>query len=215
MNRKIRVAIVEDQELFRSGIITLLNGHNKMEVAFDSSNGLEFLQKLKKDQPDVVLMDLSMPQMDGSEAAQKALALFPDLKIIVLSMLDQKDYYARMIKCGVKGYVNKDVNLSDLYDAIEEVAQGGLYFSQDILRQLVLDKERGSDENSYELTDNELSTLEMICKGYTNKEIADQMCLSIKTIEKYRNTLIKKTNSRNTAQLVMKAIKEELVLIEG
>ncbi|WP_430816904.1 response regulator transcription factor [Carboxylicivirga sp. RSCT41] len=215
MKKRIKIAVVEDQELFRNGIITLLNGQSNMEVAFDCGNGEEFLQQLAKIKPDIVLMDISMPVMDGSEATLKALEMHPDLKIIVLSMLDQKNYYARMIKYGVKGYINKDVNLTDLFDAIEEVNQGGLYFSQDIMRQLVLDKEVGQVPNNYDLTVNELSALGMICTGHTNKEIALKMCLSIKTIEKYRNTLIKKTRARNTAHLVMKAIKEDLVLIEG
>lgn len=208
---KLKIALVDDHEMFRSGIKLILSEKKEWEIVIEAINGNDFLAQLKIFRPDIVLMDISMPELDGYNTSKIALKDFPDLKIIALSMLSDEEYYYKMIEAGVKGFVLKNSGIDELYRAIKEVSIGNNYFAQDLLRKIVLSLNNKELDNKLKLNDREKDVLHLICNGYTNKEISDKMCLSVKSIEKYRTSLLQKTQTRNSAHLVMHSILNKLI----
>jgi DNA-binding NarL/FixJ family response regulator len=208
--KKIQVALVDDHQLFRSGINFIINETNDIEIAFEASNGQEFLENLNYFQPDLVLMDINMPIVNGVEATRRALEKFPGLKVLVLSMFGEVDYYNTMIDLGVKGFILKDIDSDELIDAIRKVNNGGSYFSQELLLQLIKNKPSG---DQVDLTRREKEVLELICLGLSNQEISDKLFISQRTVERHRSSLLSKTDSKNSVSLVVYAIKSGLVKI--
>jgi DNA-binding NarL/FixJ family response regulator len=209
-NRKIQVALVDDHQLFRSGINFIIDDTDDIEVAFEASNGKEFLNFLNEFQPDIVLMDINMPVLDGVEATRRAIDQYPDLKVLVLSMFGEVDYYNTMIDLGVKGFILKDIDNEELIEAIRKVNKGGSYFSQELLLQLI--KNKPTDE-AVDLTKREKEVLELICLGFSNQEISEKLFISQRTVERHRSSLLFKTDSKNSVSLVVYAIKSGLVKI--
>ncbi len=210
---KIKVFLVDDHSLFLNGLKMLLTTTKSFDVVGEASNGLEFMEQFLGADPDVVLMDISMPTMDGVEASRKALEIDPDLKIITLSMYGDQEYYTRMLEIGVRGFVLKDSDIQEVISAITTVAQGGNYFSRQLLRGLILGKKElplifGSEE---QLSERELEVLIEICQGLSNIEIADKLFISKRTVEKHRANVLLKTGCKNTASLVVFAIRNHLV----
>jgi len=215
MEPKYRVMIVDDHELFRDGLKFVLSQSEKAEVVGEATNGIEFLETVDQINPDLVLMDISMPEMDGIEATQKILQTNPNLKIVALSMFGDEEYYFRMIHAGVKGFVLKKSGKKDLEKAIEEVMRGESYFSNELLRNIILnitDKRsaKAAHNEDVPLTKREKEILYYICRGYSNNEIAEHLHLSPKTVNGHRTNLLSKTNSKNSINLVMFAIKNNL-----
>jgi DNA-binding NarL/FixJ family response regulator len=211
MQEKLKIALVDDHDMFRSGIKLILSQHSNWEIVIEANNGEEFLNQLNYLIPDIVLLDISMPVLNGYDTAKRAIMQNPDLRIIVLSMLSDEDYYFKMIEAGAKGFILKNSGIDELTRAIEEVAIGNNYFAQDLLKKVVLKVNNNNIEQLLKLNEKEKQVLSLICNGHTNKEISDKMFLSIKTIEKYRHGLIQKTKTRNTAHLVMQAILTKLI----
>ena len=181
-----------------------------MEVAGEASNGKEFLDLLDFVKPDLVLMDIGMPVMDGVEATRRALEKYPQLKILVLSMYDESEYYNSMIELGVKGFVLKDMDNKELYEAIRKVNGGGTHFSQELLLSII---KRKTPENKIILTRREKEVLDLICKGYSNQQISEKLIISQRTVERHRANLLTKTESRNSISLVVFAIKNRMISI--
>jgi|SRR3989339_222721 len=214
MNR-IKIILVDDHALFRNGLKILLNSEPTMAVIDEASNGKEFLEKLEAKLPDVVLMDINMPVMDGIEATQLATLKYPDIKVIALSMFGEEDYYYKMINAGVKGFLLKNSEINEVIEAVHQVLQGGSFFSQELLYNVIKNfhphKEIESELTS--LSKRELEVLAEICKGLSNQEIADTLFISKRTVDKHRANLLSKTNSKNTANLIMYAIKNKLIAV--
>ncbi|MFO7658481.1 MAG: response regulator transcription factor [Bacteroidales bacterium] len=208
--KKNKILIVDDHQLFRNGLKFILNEMNDMQVIGEASNGKEFLDLLEYEIPDLVLMDINMPLMNGVVATKHALDKYPDLNILVLSMYGETEYYNTMIDLGVKGFILKDIDNKELRDAIEKVVSGGNYFSQELLLNLI--KNKSYDEN-ITLTKREKEVLELICKGYSNQQISEKLFISQRTVERHRSNLLLKTDSRNSISLVVFAIKNKLVLL--
>jgi len=206
----IRLFLVDDHQLFRNGLKFILNEHNDMEVAGEASNGREFLELLDFVNPDVVLMDIAMPVMDGIEATKRALEKLPHLKILVLTMYDESEYYNSMIELGVKGFLLKDVDNSELYEAIQKIHAGGSHFSQELLLSLIKQK---TPDNKILLTRREKDVLDLICKGLSNQQISEKLIISQRTVERHRANLLAKTESKNSISLVIYAIKNRLINI--
>jgi DNA-binding NarL/FixJ family response regulator len=209
------ILIVDDHTLFRNGLRILLNSVKGYKVVGEASNGQEFLNLLETIKPDLVLLDIEMPVMDGIEAATIAHEKYPDLKIITLSMYGEEDYYYKMVNAGVKGFVLKDSDIKEVKAALETVYEGGSYFSSELLRNLVnsLKTAPKTADVQAELSDRELEILILICQGLSNQEIADKLFISKRTVDKHRANILEKSASKNTAQLVMYAIKNKLVEI--
>jgi DNA-binding NarL/FixJ family response regulator len=212
---KIRLFLVDDHNLFLNGLKSLLSQLPYYLIAGEAHNGLEFMEHYESAAPDVVLMDISMPKMDGIEASRRALEKTPDLKIITLSMYGDQEYYTKMVELGVKGFVLKDSELQEVDEAIRTVCEGGNYFSEQLLRGLVVARKGNSLEANKDdaLSDRELEVLIEICQGLSNSEIADKLFISKRTVEKHRANILLKSGCKNTASLVVFAIRNHLVEI--
>lgn len=207
---KIKLIIVDDHQLFRNGLKFILDDREDMTIIAEASNGKEFLKQLEFLNPDVVLMDINMPEMNGVEASKQALLMYPDLNILILSMFGDVEYYNTMIDIGVKGFILKDIDNDQLYDAIHKINNGGNYFSQELLLQLIKNK---PVDDTVILTAREKEVLELICEGLSNQQISDKLFISQRTVERHRSSLLLKTDSKNSISLVVYAIKNKLVKI--
>jgi len=211
---KIRIIITDDHQLFRNGLKILLNAFQEFEVIGEASNGEEFLRLLKNIQADIVLMDINMPEMDGIEATRKALKLYPGIEIIALSMYGEEEYYYKMVDAGAKGFLLKDSDISEVKEAILTVKRGGSYFSQELLYHVIQKiKHREHENKSANLSKREKEILFKICEGLSNQEIAESLFISKRTVDKHRANLLGKTNSKNTASLILFAIRHKLIEI--
>lgn len=205
------IALVDDHELFRSGIKLILSEKPCYEIVIEATNGIEFIDQLQSTVPDIVLLDISMPQLDGFETMNKALKIHPNLRVIAFSMFSDEHHYHKMIEAGVKGFLLKNSDIDELYRAVNEVLKGNNYFAQDLLKQIVLRINNKEVDSKLKLSDREKQILHLICNGATNKQISEKMFLGIKSIEKYKACLLQKTSTRNSAHLVMYAIKNKLI----
>jgi DNA-binding NarL/FixJ family response regulator len=211
---KIRIIITDDHQLFRNGLKILLNAFPEFEVTGEASNGEEFLRLIRETCADVALMDINMPEMDGIEATRKALKICPGLDIIALSMYGEEEYYYKMVDAGAKGFVLKDSDISEVKEAILTVKKGGSYFSQELLYHVIQKiKHRESESRSANLSKREKEILLKICEGLSNQEIAENLFISKRTVDKHRANLLGKTSSKNTASLILFAIRHKLIEI--
>ncbi len=216
MDSKLRVVIVDDHEIFRDGLKFVLMQSKNIEVIAEATNGKEFLALLDQQLPDLVLMDIAMPVMDGIEATKRALEIHPNLKIIALSMFGDHEYYFKMVHAGVKGFVLKKTGKKELENAIREVMKGDSFFSNELLRNIIFNLteskiQKSGVNNAVVLTKRENEILQLICKGLSNSEIADRLHISPKTVDGHRTNLLAKTESKNSINLVMYAIKHKLI----
>ncbi|GKI21894.1 putative two-component response regulator [Odoribacter laneus] len=215
--QKLKIYLVDDHKLFREGLKLLLSTQDFVHHIYEASNGREFIESLSLVDCDVVLMDIEMPEMNGIEATREALRLHPDLKIIVLSMYGDEQYYYKMIDAGAKGFMLKNTGIENVITAIKKVAAGENFFSEELLFS-ILNNMRDSNKTETESPDSEISEREMeilyhVCKGKSNQEIADELFISKRTVDKHRANLLSKTGCRNTAALVMYAIKNKIIEI--
>jgi DNA-binding NarL/FixJ family response regulator len=214
MDKKIKVFIVDDHNVFRDGIKLLLSSGNTAEVVGEAADGQEFLNQVEQLKPDVVLMDIAMPVLDGIETTRKAHEKYPDLKILALTMYGEEKYYYQMIQHGVKGFVLKSTGINELLKGITEVANGQYYFSSELISKVVTGLSNQSIKNETdesELTKREIEVLKLITIGHTNDEISEKLNISTNTVRTHRANLISKTCCANTASLVMFAIKNKYV----
>jgi DNA-binding NarL/FixJ family response regulator len=210
---QIKIAIIDDHDLFREGIKLVIGQIENFEVVFDTSNGNLFLEFLQNSIPDVVLMDISMPVIDGVETTQKAIALCPNLNVIALSMFSDFTHYTQMINAGVKGFILKKSNKFELQQAIHAVFSGGNYFGQEILQKMAFQSVHFSAAGN-QLTPRELDIINLVCKGFTSQEISDKLFISLKTVEVHRTNIFRKTEVRNIGELIVWAIKNNYFTIE-
>jgi DNA-binding NarL/FixJ family response regulator len=208
MSRKLKIYIVDDHSLFREGLKFLLDTCENISEVREAANGRDFLNNVGSFIPDVVLMDIEMPEMNGAEATRIVLSQYPDMKIIALSMHSEESFYSEMIEAGAKGFLIKNSQFQDVQKAIHEVADNKNYFSPEILSSIIISLNRRAVQpvNS-ELTKRELEVLLNICQGSSNQEISEHLYISKRTVDKHRENILLKTCSRNTAELVVYAIK--------
>lgn len=211
---KIRIIIADDHQLFRNGLKILLNAFPDFEVTGEASNGEEFLKLIKITGADIALMDINMPVMDGIEATRRSTKANPDLSIVALSMYGEEEYYYKMVDAGAKGFLLKDSDISEVREAILTVKKGGSFFSQELLYHVIQKiKHREQESKSANLSKREKEILFKICEGMSNQEIADTLFISKRTVDKHRANLLGKTNSKNTASLILFAIRNKLIEI--
>lgn len=209
---EIKIVIADDHKLFRKGIIALLSDFDFIGEINEASNGVELLELLANMEllPDVILLDLRMPVMDGVEAQQKIRNLYPDIKVIILTMEDDEQYILHLISEGVNGYLLKNADPDEMENAILKVVENGYCFSDDISAILIENlKKKGKTDVVFkpDFTERELKVLELICKEYSNGEIAKAMNISIRTAEGYRLKLVEKAGAKNIAGLVILSLK--------
>ena len=212
--KKPTIIIVDDHLIFRQGLKTLIQIEDIANVIGEASNGKEFIELLSHLHPDLVLMDIDMPHMNGIEATIEALKLMPELKIIAFTMFGDEEYYTKMIDLGVKGYILKSSGINELEKAIEAVMEGESYFSNEVLRKIISNLGRMNDHKSADktsLTIREKEVLQQICLGLNNEQIANKLFISPKTIKSHRSNLFEKTGCKNTPLLILLAIKNKMV----
>ncbi|MEE4215752.1 MAG: response regulator transcription factor [Bacteroidales bacterium] len=210
--KKIKILLADDHQLFRNGLKILLDAFDDFEIAGEASNGEEVLKIIENTNCNVVLMDIDMPVMDGIEATRRAIEINPGIKIIALSMYGEEEYYHRMVEAGAKGFILKDSDINEVKDAIITVYNGATWFSQELLQNVIRRiKSRETETSHANLSKREKEILLKICEGLSNQEIADTLFISKRTVDKHRANLLGKTQSKNTASLILYAIKNKII----
>lgn len=211
----IRIAIADDQQLFRQGLAALINDAAGLELVAEADNGRVLLEQIKAlpDPPDVALIDMNMPGLNGVELNEILHKQYPSVKTIVLTVYDQERFITRMIEAGASGYLLKNCDAGELVNAIHTVYKTGFYLNNGTLKamqnaSLHRDRNiRNINNIPIELTAREKEVLQLICGEYTNGEIGERLFISARTVEGHRNNLLAKTGCRNTAGLVIFAVK--------
>jgi two-component system response regulator NreC len=216
MKKKYEIVIAEDHTILREGLRALLSSHPDFEVVGEAEDGREAIRRVEKLMPDLVLMDLSMPRMNGLEAIKEIKKRSPEIKIIALTVHKTEEYILATLQAGADGYALKDSTHSELVMAIEHVLEGNSYLSPDISGKVIegyLEGRKSLKTTSAwdTLTQREREILKLIAEGYKNREVADYLCISLKTVEKHRANLMKKLDLHNTAALTACAIEKGLV----
>ncbi len=212
----ISVALVDDHKLLRSGLSNFIKTNSEFKVVFEADNGLELQEKIKgQEQPDVILMDINMPLMDGYDATRWLHTHHPQVKVIALSMYDGEECIIRMLRCGARGYLLKDTEPAELTRAIEETYRNGFYYTPMVSKHIahLINDTEGDKKAVPTLTDREIELLQFMASEMTYKEIADQMFLSHKTIEGHRERICEKLQIKTRVGLVMYAIKNGIVKV--
>jgi len=219
MASKIRIAIVDDHLLFRKGLIQLFNSNEEFDVVFEGGDGIELLEAIENTQVvlDVILLDVKMPRINGIECLSRLNEILPSHNTIILSMYDDNPIVKKSLKYGAKGYLLKNTEPEELFKAVKKVYDTGFYISAELSKNIIknIQKSRNIDElsafNPMQLNSVEVEVLGHICQGLTNSEIAELVHRSKRTIEGYRQKLINKTNTKNTAALVAWAFRKGVV----
>lgn len=216
----INIALADDETLFLETLSFMLDRNPEFHVLFTATNGQELLDQLNDCavMPDVILTDLKMPVLNGVEATKKMRVEFPDLKIIALSSYDTDVFISNMLGVGAASYLVKDTKADEVYTTIKQVHEKGFYYNDKLLRIL---HENSQNQNFKKsaldkrlISEREKEVLDLICKQYTTKEIADKLVLSSRTVDRHRDSLLAKTDSRNVAGLVAFAIQNSIVSLK-
>jgi len=214
--KTIRILLADDHNIMRRGLRLLLERQPGFEVVGEAADGRQAAEQAEETKPDVVVLDIAMPNMSGIEAAQRIRALLPQAAIVILSMHSDEGYVLRALKAGAKGYLLKDSAESDLIEAIKAVSEGKAFFSPEISKILVEDyvrdmKKRGA-EDSYELlTSREREILHLLAEGKSNKDVATLLNLSLYTVETHRRNLQDKLNLHSLAEVILYAVRKGLI----
>ncbi len=216
---KIRILIVEDHAVVRAGIRLLLESQPDMEVVGEAQDGAESLTQAQKLKPNVILMDISLPGMGGIEATRAIKESYPEAQILALTMHEDARYFFQMLQAGASGYVIKGADPSELLNAIRAVFQNKAYLFPSLARKLLDDYlerlEVGEERDSYaKLTNREREVLKLIGEGYTGREIAEMLYISVNTVDRHRTNIMDKLGMHNKSQLIRFAIRKGLVKLE-
>ena len=213
--KKIKIAIADDYKIFREGLKVSLGQDDKMQVIFEAENGEELIAAMETKKPDIIIMDLKMPIMDGMEATQVIRKKYSDVKVLVVSMYEDDKFIIHLMEIGANGYLLKNAEPDEIRKAIYAVSENGYYFNdlvnKALLKKLVLKNNlKPSFNENVELTERELQVLKLICAEKTAAEIGKEIFLSPRSVEGIRQRLIEKIGVRNTAGIVMFAVKNGL-----
>lgn len=222
MSQKINIGLVEDHILFRQGMKAILGNWKDLEVVFESAEGYTVIEKLKTAEalPHVMLVDLSLPPHQDTEFGGREVVValqqgFPDMKVIILSGHRDENFISQLIEIGAHGYLVKDCDPQEVYDAVCAVHSKGSYINERALRALQTKAKRKPNTSRFveSLSKRELEVLELICKQHTSEEIAERLFISVKTVNGHRINLLEKTGAKNIAGLVIYAIKNNIVQV--
>ena len=219
---KIKIALVDDEELFRKGILFLLQREENIDIIFEASNGQDLIEFMINSQifPDIIMMDLKMPLLNGVEATKIINKDFPNSKVIALTSYNTKSFIANMIDVGASSYLIKSASPQEMIDTINEVAKKGFYYNEKVLQViqddvLIKGKNARSMFDEDFLTNREKEVLQCICNQLSTIEIAEKLCLSVRTVEGHRNNIILKTQVKNIAGLVVFAIQNKIIQLDN
>ncbi len=214
----IKILVVDDHEVVRTGIRTLLKDKPELEVVGEAENGQIALNYLENNDVDLVIMDINMPVMDGIQATEAIIARYPDARVLGLTMLNEEHHIRQMLKAGAYGYILKNSGQNELLAAIDNISKGKHYFSKEathvIMMDMMSDKVKEKKVENVYLTDREKDVLKLIALEHTNQEIADKLFISVRTVDAHRRNLLQKIGARNAAGLAIYALNNN-VLDEG
>jgi len=217
---KARVLLVEDHVVVRQGLKALLADEPDVEVVGEADNGRQALRRVSELQPDVVLMDISMPGLNGIEATRQIRQHYPDVKVVVLSMHSSEEYVFQVLRAGASGYVLKQSDSSEVLTAIRAALVGGSFLSPPISRTVIDDyvrraEARGQGNDLDLLTGREREVLQLLAEGLSNREIAEQLSISVKTVETHRSNIMSKLGLNSKTEMVKYALRKGWVSLEG
>ncbi|MGD9977374.1 MAG: response regulator [Bacteroidales bacterium] len=215
---KIKVGLVEDHQLVRNGIRSLIESEENIEVIAEACNAREILEQIKTTEPDILLVDISLPEVSGIDLAKILTTEHPGVRVIILSMHTGQEFIFNSLKNGAKGYLHKSISRDELIEAIKEVYSGNEYFSKEVsgiilknyLRQ-IKDPERADTYSEQKLTPRELEILKMVAQGCSNQLIADKLYISVRTVESHKNHIMQKLELTTTVDLVKYALKNKII----
>ncbi len=210
---EVKIIIADDHALIRNGIKTMLSRNAEYKIVAEAENGKQLIELATKLLPDVILADISMPEVNGFEALSELKSLLPDIRIILLTMHEEPEYIIKAARSGANGYLLKNVDYEELHRAIETILTGQKYFNLHVSSILTEELHRKSDADQFQekLTERESDILKEIVKGLSSKEIGDKLFISSRTVDTHRNNLMKKLSVHNTAELVRLALEKGLV----
>lgn len=216
--KTIQLGLIDDHNLFREGIKSLLDKIPEVTLVLEAVNGKDMFTKLKNVVPDVVLLDLEMEEMNGVDATKQLQEEYPDVKILILTMHKEERMISYLMEIGANGYLLKDTTREELEDAIKTVYKKGFYFNRYVSEALLRGLKNKTNKpvkigKDYHLTAREIEVLELIAQEYTTAEMAEKLFLSSRTIEGHRKNLVSKLGVKNTAGLIIKAVKENLIRV--
>ena len=211
-NAKTRLGIVDDHQIVIDGLKSLLQGHNQFEVLVECTQPLRMIELIGRNFIDILLTDVMMPGMDGAELAKEVHLKYPEIKILALSMSGQGDLVNRMIEdADISGYVLKNIGKQELVKALEKISAGGIYFSDEVLEEMTRASERKKENEEVNLTAREIEIIRLIEKELSNKQIAERLFLSERTVETHRKNIFRKTNTASVIGLVKYAYEHKLI----
>lgn len=222
MESKIKIALADDELLFRQGLISILGNEDTIEILFDAEDGNDLLSKLKasKIKPDIIVTDLKMPNLNGVEVTKVIRKKYPEIKIIALTSYFTKPFIINMISIGAVAYLAKNSTPSLMIQTIKEVNEKGFFYDGEVLKYVhesmssTKNKKLTTDFDKTHFTKRELEVLKLICKQLTARDVAEKLFISDRTVEGHRNTLLSKTDSKNIAGLVIYALKNKLISLD-
>ncbi len=204
----IKLILADDHKLFREGVRSILESSEDFEIIDEVANGRALISSLREKETDVIILDISMPGLSGIEATRLIKKEYPCLKILILSMHSEESFIRSAIEAGASGYLPKEIDHNELIEAIHIIHEGGNYYSKDISNKLInsyLNKEKQN------LTPREKEIVALVCDGLTNKEIADRLSISVRTVDCHKNNILQKLGLRSSVDLVKYAIKNQLI----
>jgi len=221
-DKKIGVLVADDHAIVRSGIVSLLSLSTEFEVVGEAENGRDAIDLTIRKEPDVILMDIGMPILNGLEATRQIKKLAPHVKVLVLSGYDNDEYILQVIQCGANGYILKSSFIEDLYAAIRSVNNGQAFFSPSVSKIIIdsyVNRPSSSSKAGHKkplrpLTSREREILQLIAEGHLHQQIAERLSISVRTVDTHRNNIMKKLDLHDTASLVTYAIKNGIVIMQ-
>ncbi len=213
--KRIKIILTDDHQLFRDGIKSLLENTKRIEIIGETANGKELLDLLKQTVPDILILDLTLPDMSGIEITRQVTHDYPGLKVLILSMHNENEFVVNALKAGAKGYLPKDISKHELLEAISNINDGEEYFSKSIsdafLRKFVQRTRVGLQGKNPVLTPRETEIVKLVAEGLKNQQIADKLFISVRTVDAHKNNIMKKLNLKSNIDIVKFAIKYELI----
>ncbi len=207
-----KLAIVDDHQIVIDGLRSLLKGHKEYEIILESTRPEQLVQELRKRQPDLLLTDVMMPTLSGVDLARQVKKEFPQIKIIALSMNGEGSLVNQMIEeSDISGYLLKNIGQTEFLKALEKVAAGGIYFSDEVLQEMLKASERKKETEESHLTNREIEIVRLIEKEYSNKQIAEELFLSERTVETHRKNIFRKTKTNSVIGLIKYAYEHKLI----
>lgn len=214
---KIKIVLVDDHQMFRDGVKAVLSDEANIEIVGEVGNGNDLYKLLETEAVDLIITDISMPEISGIEVTKHVSEKFPDIKILILSMHSNEEFITKALSSGANGYLPKDTSMSELLYAINTIYKGDNYFNKtisDTILKSVIDKSKKDSSNNKSLTNREQEIVTLVVDGLTNKEIADKLCISIRTVDSHKNNLMQKLHLKSSVELVKYAIKNKIVDID-